>query len=91
MPTMNVSLTDDLNDFVAEQLGQGYNTQSEVVRDSLRLLRARNSKLRAMRAAIDLGLGDVDRGDTKRLTDDVLHDIAARGKKRAEPKAARPT
>jgi len=30
---MNVSLTDDLSAFVAEQLADGYNNQSEVVRD----------------------------------------------------------
>jgi putative addiction module CopG family antidote len=36
MPTMNVSLTDDLSEFVAQQLAEGgYNNQSEVVREGL--------------------------------------------------------
>jgi putative addiction module CopG family antidote len=57
MPTMNVSLPDDLNEFVAEQpeVG-GYNNQSEVVREGLRLSRLRNEKLRRRRVDIDLGL-----------------------------------
>jgi antitoxin ParD1/3/4 len=84
MPTMNVSLTDDLSEFVAEQLQQGYNNQSEVVRDSLRLLRARNSKLREVRAAIDLGIADAEAGRTKPLSDDLLRDVADRGRKLAK-------
>jgi putative addiction module CopG family antidote len=80
MPTMNVSLTDDLNAFVAEQLKAGYNNQSEVIRDGLRLLRARNDKLRDLRAAVDLGISDTERGRTKPLTDDLLRDIAERGR-----------
>jgi antitoxin ParD1/3/4 len=83
MPTMNVSLTDDLNAFVAEQLKAGYNNQSEVVRDGLRLLRARNDKLRELRAAVDLGIADAEAGRTKPLTDDLLREIAERGRQLA--------
>lgn len=83
MPTMNVSLTDDLNAFVAEQLKAGYNNQSEVIRDGLRLLRARNDKLRDLRAAVDLGVADADRGRTKPLTDNLLRDIGERGRRLA--------
>lgn len=40
MPTMNVSLTPEMADFVAEELASGdYATASEIVRDGLRLLR----------------------------------------------------
>ena len=81
---MNVSLTDDLSEFVSEQLQQGYNNQSEVIRDGLRLLRARNDKLRHLRASVDLGLADVKAGRTKPLTDDLLRDIAARGRRLAK-------
>jgi putative addiction module CopG family antidote len=81
---MNVSLTDDLSEFVAEQLHEGYNNQSEVVRDSLRLLRARNHKLRQLRAAIDAGDADAAAGRTKPFTDDLLRDIAERGRQLAK-------
>ena len=81
---MNVSLTDDLSEFVAEQLQHGYNNQSEVVRDGLRLLRARNDKLRQLRADIDLGMADTDAGRSKPLTDDLLRNVAERGRRLAK-------
>ena len=84
MPATNVSLTDDLSDFVAEQLSEGYHNQSDVVRDGLRLLRARNYKLRQLRAAIDAGVADAEAGRTKPLTDELLHDIAERGRELLE-------
>jgi antitoxin ParD1/3/4 len=90
MPTMNVSLPDDLDDFVAEQLREGgYNNQSEIVREGLRLLRIRHAKLRRLRADLDVGIADVETGQTKPLTNDLLNDIAARGRQRAEARKAR--
>jgi antitoxin ParD1/3/4 len=87
---MNVSLPDDLDDFVAEQLKEGgYNNQSEVVREGLRLLRIRNAKLRRIRADLDLGIADVETGQTKPLTNDLLSDIADRGRHRAEARKGR--
>jgi antitoxin ParD1/3/4 len=92
MPTMNVSLPDDLADFVAEQLKEGgYNNQSEVVREGLRLLRIRHEKLRRLRADLDLGLADLEAGTAKPLTDDLLRDIADRGRQRAASRKARRT
>jgi antitoxin ParD1/3/4 len=89
MPTMNVSLPEDLSGFVAEQLKEGYHNQSEVVRDALRLLRARNDKLRQLRAAIAAGLDDIEAGRTKPLTDDLLREIADRARTDAAPDRAR--
>jgi antitoxin ParD1/3/4 len=91
MRTMNVSLPDDLGDFVAEQLKEGgYNNQSEVVREGLRLLRIRSEKVRRLRADLDLGIADLEAGRTKPLTDELLLDIADRGRKRkTAPKAKR--
>jgi antitoxin ParD1/3/4 len=80
---MNVSLPDDLDDFVAAQLKEGgYNNQSEVIREGLRLLRIRSEKLRRLRADLDVGLADLESGRTKPLTDELLRDIADRGRKR---------
>lgn len=89
MPTMNVSLTDDLSAFVAEQLEAGYNNQSEVVRDGLRLLRARNDKLRQLRADVDLGIADAAAGRAKPLSDALLRDIGQRGRRLAETQPER--
>jgi antitoxin ParD1/3/4 len=90
VPTMNVSLPADLDDFVAEQLKEGgYNNQSEVVREGLRLLRIRSAKLRRLRADLDLGIADIGAGRTTPLTNDLLRDIADRGRKRANARKTR--
>ena len=86
---MNVSLTDDLSEFVSEQLRDGYNNQSEVVRDGLRLLRARNDKLRHLRAAVDAGIADIEAGRTKPLTDELLRAIAQRGRRLSKARQSR--
>ena len=89
---MNVSLPQDLSDFVAEQLSEGgYNNQSEVVREGLRLLRIRHEKLRRLRADVDLGLADIEGGRTKPLSEDLLRDIAERGRRQAEVRKPRRT
>jgi len=58
---MNISLTEKLERFVAEQVKAGrYQSASEVVREGLRLLQAhdevRRLKLEALRTAIEDGL-----------------------------------
>jgi antitoxin ParD1/3/4 len=58
---MNISLTEQLEKFVSEQVQSGaYQSASEVVRDGLRLLadrrKAEELKLTALRAAIRDGL-----------------------------------
>ncbi len=85
---MNISLPSDLNDFVVDQLKHGgYNNQSEVVREGLRLLRSRQEKLLRLRSDIQAGAGDVENGNTKLLTDQLLSEIADRGRGRAVSKA----
>ncbi len=88
MPTMNISLPNDLNDFVIDQLNfGGYNNQSEVVREGLRLLRNRQEKLLRLRSDIQAGAGDLENGNTKPLTDQLLSEIADRARRRAVSKA----
>ncbi len=78
---MNVNLTDDLAEFVAEEIRDGgYGNQSEVAREGLRLLRARRDKRRALLAALEAGHADIKAGRTKPLSDELLRDIAARGR-----------
>ena len=66
--TLNVSLTPELEEFVAARVASGrYLTSSEVVREGLRLLedreRAREAALAEVRRKIDEGLASLDRGD----------------------------
>jgi antitoxin ParD1/3/4 len=64
---MNVSLTPELEQFVAKKVESGmYQTASEVVREGLRLLREQDelhqSKLDELRKEISVGLEQADRG-----------------------------
>jgi antitoxin ParD1/3/4 len=65
---MNVSLTPELDSFVAGKVESGlYNSASEVVREALRLLeehdRARSAQLAAFNQEIGARLASLDRGE----------------------------
>jgi antitoxin ParD1/3/4 len=65
---MNVNLTPELERLVQEKVASGlYNSQSEVVREALRLLaeqdRLREVHLHQMRQALAEGLAQADRGE----------------------------
>ena len=65
---MNVNLTPELEQLVREKVASGlYNSQSEVVRESLRLLveqdRLREAHLEKLRGALATGLEQAGRGD----------------------------
>ncbi len=87
---MNVSLPPDLMEFVAQKLGEGgFHNQSEVVRAGLRLLKASDEQSRRLHTALAVGIADMEAGRTKPLTDDLLADIAARGRKRSDARKPR--
>jgi len=74
MPTRNISLTREQDQFVASLVETGeYQNASEAIRDALRALRQRREeealKLDALRALIDVGLDDLDRGDFDEIDD----------------------
>lgn len=86
---MNVSLPEDLANFVMAQVDEenGYTSQSEVVRDALRLMRQRAEKMKFLRDAVDVGLDDLRNGRTEPLTEALLREMTNRaenpaGKKR---------
>lgn len=65
---MNVSLTPELDNFVAGKVESGrYNSASEVVREALRLLeehdRARSAQLAAFNKELEARLASLDRGE----------------------------
>ena len=65
--SMNVSLTPELERFVAAKVDSGlYTSASEVVRDGLRLLEERDhlraTKLRELRKALQVGERELNRG-----------------------------
>jgi antitoxin ParD1/3/4 len=65
---MNVSLTPELERFIAELVESGrYRSASEAVRDAVRLLQQREeereAKLEAIRKAVDVGVEELERGE----------------------------
>jgi antitoxin ParD1/3/4 len=68
MPTRNISLTPEQDDFVERVVKSGeYQNASEAVRDAIRVLQQRRRedalKLKALRMQIKAGADDLKRGD----------------------------
>lgn len=75
MATRNVNLTKQLDQFIEQKVATGeFQNASEVVRAGLRLLSERDedraAKIEALKAAIQVGLDDLDRGDYE-VVDDI--------------------
>ena len=90
---MNVSLTPRLEEYVKEKVKSGlYNSSSEVVREALRLMeerdRLRDIRLDELRKEIQIGIDQIDRGESTEYTTETLHelfdDIRARGRAKLE-------
>ncbi|WP_252180993.1 type II toxin-antitoxin system ParD family antitoxin [Azospirillum sp. B4] len=68
-------------EFIQSQLHSGrYNNASEVVRDGLRLLEARERRLTALDAALAEGVADIEAGrvyDLRDVCDELEAEIAA--------------
>ncbi|MFP4600765.1 MAG: type II toxin-antitoxin system ParD family antitoxin [Persicimonas sp.] len=65
---MNVSLTPELEQFIADQVAAGrYRSASEAVRAAIRTLedqtREREAKLQVLRKAVEQGLVELDHGE----------------------------
>ncbi len=74
MPTRNINLTQRQDDQVAHYVESGrYQNASEVIREGLRLMESRDAeeaaKLEALRAAVDIGIADIEQGNFKEFAD----------------------
>jgi antitoxin ParD1/3/4 len=84
---MNVSLTPELEKLVQTKLDSGmYHSASEVVRDSLRLLKERDdlkeAQLARLRDDVDIGLAQLEAGNSKPLDAGLREAIKARARAR---------
>jgi len=83
---MNVSLTPELNSFIRAKVKSGkYQSASEVVRESLRMLEQnelqRDAELMDLRAKVELGWQQLERGETV-SSNEVLREIRQLSKSR---------
>ena len=87
MPTMNVSLTVEMADFVQREIRSGrYVSASELVRESLRMLayerELENEKAAILKAAVQMGIDDVEAGRiSDRSVDDILQEVLAEARR----------
>lgn len=76
MATMNISLPDQMKQWVEEQVGTGrYANASDYMRDLVRRDQLRAEKLSAFQREIDRGIAS---GISERSIDDILADARAR-------------
>jgi antitoxin ParD1/3/4 len=71
-----VSLTSELEKLVQETVTSGpHQTASEVIRESLRLLKQRDDQNTALRELIQHGFAPLDQGAYQKYTDDTLPEL----------------
>lgn len=81
MATTSMTLSDELSAYLKERVETGeYATVSDVIRDALRDHKARQQKLDSLRAHLDQGLSQLDRGETVKLP--TPEDLVARAEAR---------
>lgn len=84
MPTMNVSLTAEMVEFVENEVSNGdYVSASEVVRDALRVMRHEKeleaAKVRLLRAELDHGIEQAELGEfSERSVDEIVQSVLSR-------------
>lgn len=62
--TTSVTLSAHFDEFVHKQVASGrYETTSEVIRDSLRLMENQEARLSVLRRELDVGIDELARGD----------------------------
>ncbi len=77
MPTRSISLTEHLDGLIEDNVASGrYRDASEVVGEALRLLderqQAQRRKLAALKAAVDEGIRDAERGNVVEVPADDI-------------------
>jgi antitoxin ParD1/3/4 len=88
MPTRNINLTDHFDQFIDQAVASGeFQNASEVVRAALRLLErqraADEAKLAALRAAVQVGLDQLERGEFTAVQPHEVSDYIRRLSERA--------
>ena len=83
---MNVSLTSELDSWVHRKVKSGfYNSASEVIRESLRLLKEREQQkeilLAELKSELRLGLRQMETGLSEEFTEKTVTGIKSSGRK----------
>ena len=88
---MNVSLTPELEEIVAQRVSSGlYASASEVIREALRLLEERD-RLERLRHDVSLGLQQLDQGRSRPFDEGAVKRIKRQGRRRLASSAENKT
>ena len=80
---MQITISPELETFVAEQVAKGcYPSANDVVRESLTLLRERQTALDALRRDVDEAITEADGGLCVPFDEALAADVKARGRQR---------
>ena len=84
---MNVSLTSELDSWIHGKVKKGfYNSASEVVRESLRLLKDRDQQkeilLAELKSELRMGLRQIETGLSEEFTEKTIVGIKSSGRKK---------
>ena len=86
---MNFYLTSELEHFVHYKVNTGmYQTASEVIRESLRLLRERDQRVEALRQNLRSGFDAVERGEFTDYDATNIRELSARIKSQGRKRLA---
>ncbi len=90
---MNVSLTNELEQYVARKVRSGlYHSASEVIRDGLRLLKDRDElqkgRLAAVRQEIEVGMEQLRRGEYTEYDEQTLNQLVVKTKRAGRERLA---
>lgn len=76
---MHINLSTEMEQYLQSKVGTGfYSNASEVVRDAIRRMREEDEKLAALRAAVQIGDDQLERGEGIPYTPERLEAITAK-------------
>lgn len=76
--TMHINLSAEIENYLQSKVNTGfYSNTTEVIRDAIRRMRAEDEKLETLRAAIQIGDEQLQRGEGIAYTPELLNKMTA--------------
>jgi antitoxin ParD1/3/4 len=80
--TMHVNLSPEIESYIKGKVSGGfYGNATEVIRDAIRRMQAEEQRGTALRAAIAKGEGQLDRGEGREYTPELMEEITKTARK----------
>ena len=87
---MQVKLDKQAEEFITRKVQEGeFRDAGEAISEAVHRMAEEEAKMRELRAALQIGIDQLDRGEKVRLTPDIAAEIFAEAKRRHESGQAR--